>query len=468
MENSLKKNKEIDFTSGPIMSRILVFGLPILIGSIFQQLYNIVDSIVVGNYVGTEALAAVGNASTIAFCLVNIATGLTTGASVVVAQLLGARRLGEIKKAMSTTFIFAVAVAVGISLLGVIFARTVMGWVQVPDELMDDSTAYMMIFVGGSIFLMIYNFFAAMLRALGDSKTPLIFLIISTLLNIAGDLFFVIVLHMGVAGVAIATVIAEAVSAILCAVYCWKKIEYFRYSKGEFVFDKVMFKDIFRLSVPSALQFGAGSLGFTLVQGLINSFGTSYIAAYTATSKLEGFAHLPIECFSQALAVFVGQNMGAGNLKRIKQALLRVIIVLCSVCVVIAILVYTLGPEMISIFVSDESQDVIEIGSKFLQIWAPFTVIFSLMNSFNSVLRGAGDSVFVMLSSFLDIGGRTAAAYLLILVFHTGYFGIAYSMMCGWFISLLEVGIRYFTGRWKYKAISSVAKAAESKGDSYA
>ena len=462
MTGSVKKKKsEIDFTSGPIMSRILVFGLPILIGSIFQQLYNIVDSIVVGNYVGTEALAAVGNASTIAFCLVNIATGLSTGASVVVAQLLGARRTNEIKKAMSTTFIFAVAVAVGISLLGVIFARTIMGWVQVPEELMADSVTYMMIFVGGSIFLMIYNFFAAMLRALGDSRTPLVFLIISTLLNIAGDLFFVIVLKMGVAGVAIATVIAEAISAILCAIYCRSKVEYFQYGKGEFVFDKVLFKDIFRLSVPSAIQFGAGSLGFTLVQGLINSFGTSYIAAYTATSKLEGFAHLPIECFSQALAVFVGQNIGAGNMERIKKALLRVIIVLCSVCVVIAALVYTIGPEMISIFVSEDSQEVIEIGAKFLQIWAPFTVIFSLMNSFNSVLRGAGDSVFVMLSSFLDIGGRTLAAYLMILVFHTGYFGIAYSMMCGWLISLLETGIRYFSGRWKRKAISGVTGMAQ-------
>ena len=451
------RNRDIDFTTGPILRKILAFGFPILIGSIFQQLYSIVDSIVVGNYVGTEALAAVGNATTISFCLVGITIGLTTGSSIAIAQLVGARQNDFIKKAISTAFIFCASVGVLLTLIGIFLARPIMGWVRVPEELMKDSVLYMSIYVGGCLFLMTYNFFTATLRALGDSFTPLIFLIISTLLNIAGDLFFVIVLHMGVAGVAIATVIAQAVSAILCALYCFKTMEYFRFKKGEFVFDRALFKDIVRLSVPSAIQFATGSLGFVFVQGLINSFGTVYIAAYTTTSRLEGFAHLPMECFTQALAVFVGQNIGAGNIPRIKSALIRVIIALLSVCGVIAILVYTIGPQMISIFVSDGGEEVIAIGSQFLRIWAPFTLIFALMNCFNSVLRGAGDSLFVMLSSFLDIGVRTLSAYFLILVVGMDYFGIAYAMMIGWSASMLEVGIRYFTGKWKTKAISAVS-----------
>ena len=456
------KNRDVDFTSGSILKKILIFGLPILIGSIFQQLYNIVDSVVVGNYVGTEALAAVGNASTISFCLVGITIGLTTGSSVAIAQLTGARQTGHIKRAISTAFIFCLVVAVVLTMIGVFLARPIMGWVRVPDELMHDSVLYMSIFTGGCLFLMTYNFFSATLRAMGDSFTPLIFLIIATILNIIGDLFFVIVLNMGVAGVAIATVIAQAVSAVLCVIYCRRKMEYFRFSKGEFVFDRSLFKDIVRLSVPGAIQFAAGSLGFVMVQGLINTFGTSYIAAYTATNRLEGFAHLPIECFSQALAVFVGQNIGAGNFPRIRKALVRVIITLCSVCGIIAILVYTIGPQMISIFVSEGNDDVIKIGAHFLRIWAPFTVIFSLMNCFNSVLRGAGDSIFVMLSSFLDIGVRTMAAYFLILVVGMDYFGIAYAMMIGWSASLIEVLIRYCTGRWKVKTIKAI-NSGESK-----
>ncbi|MBE6016683.1 MAG: MATE family efflux transporter [Lachnospiraceae bacterium] len=449
-------SREIDFTTGPILRRILVFGLPILIGSIFQQLYNIVDSIVVGNYVGTEALAAVGNASTISFCLVGITIGLTGGSSVAVAQLVGAKQNDYIKKAISTAFIFCVIVAAVLMLIGIGLARPIMGWVRVPEELMHDSVLYMSIYVGGSLFLMTYNFFSSVLRALGDSFTPLIFLIIATVLNIIGDLFFVVVCGLGVAGVAIATVIAQAISAILCAIYCYRKMDYFRFKKGEFVFYRPLFKDIVRLSVPSAIQFATGSLGFVFVQGLINSFGTAYIAAYTTTSRLEGFAHLPMECFTQALAVFVGQNIGARNIPRIKTALLRVIIALCSICLVIALLVYTIGPEMISIFVGEGGDEVIAIGSQFLRIWAPFTLIFALMNCFNSVLRGAGDSLFVMLSSFLDIGVRTLSAYFLILVVGMDYYGIAYAMMIGWSASMIEVGIRYFTGKWKTKAISAV------------
>ena len=456
------KNRDIDFTTGPILGRILIFGLPILIGSIFNQLYNIVDSIVVGNFVGTEALAAVGNASTVAFCLVGITTGLTNGSSIAVAQLIGAGRKESIKRAISTSFIFCAAVAVCMTLVGVFLSRPIMGWIRVPEELVRDSVLYMAIYTGGCLFLMTYNFFAAMLRALGDSFTPLIFLIISTVLNIGGDLFFVIVLHMGVPGVAIATVLAQGVAAVLCAIYCYKTMDYFRFKKGEFVFDRSLFGDIVRLSVPSAIQFSAASLGFVLVQGLINSFGTAYIAAYTTTHKLEGFAHLPIECFAQALAVFVGQNIGAGNFPRIRKALVRVIIVLLSICGVIALLVYTIGPQMISIFLTEGNDEVIAIGTKFLHIWAPFTLCFSLMNCFNSVLRGAGDSIFCMISAFLDIGGRTLSAYLLILVFGMDYYGIAYAMMIGWSLSMIEVGIRYFTGKWKTKAISAVGGGAET------
>lgn len=462
-----KEKKAVDFTTGSIMKQIIIFGLPILLGSIFQQMYNIVDSIVVGNYVGTEALASVGSASTIAHCLVMAATGLTMGASVVLAQLIGAKRFGDIKKAISTTLFFALGVAIVFSVLGVTLADQIMHWVKVPDELIYESAMYLRIYTGGTIFLMLYNFYSSILRALGDSVTPLIFLIVATVLNIGGDLFFVLVLHMGVAGVAIATVGAQAVSVILCAIYCSKKVNYFRFEKGEFRFYREMFGDIVRLSVPSALQMSIASLGFIFVQGLINSFGTVHIAAYTATQKLEGLAHLPMECFAMSLAVFVGQNIGAGNLKRVKKGLVQVTLVLCAISVVIAAAIYLIGPQMISLFTGDGATEVIQAGAAFMRIWAPATVIFSFMNCFNSVLRGAGDSVFVMIASFADLGARTIMAYVIALGFGVGFYGVAYAVICGWVASCAVTVIRYATGKWKTKAIAGVGHqdAAEAAAE---
>jgi len=462
-EGIIRKKREIDMTSGPVMKQILLFGLPILLGTIFQQMYSIVDSIVVGNYVGTDALAAVGSASTISNCLVNISAGLTMGASVVIAQLIGAKRYQDIKKALSTTLIFAGAIALVITVVGVSLAEPIMHLVRVPDDLIRDSATYLRIYAGGAIFLMLYNFFSSMLRALGDSVTPLIFLIIATVLNIGGDLFFVLSLDMGVAGVAIATVGAQAVSVILCIIYCASKVEYFRFAKGEFRFYRELFRDIVRMSVPGALQFSVASLGFVMVQGLINSFGTLYMATYTATSKLEGLVHLPMECFTMSLAVFVGQNIGAGNLKRVKEGLWKVASVLVAISLVIAAVIFVLGPRLIALFTGGEASEVIETGAKFMRIWAPGAALFALMMCFNSVLRGAGDSVFVMIASFSDLGARTIMAYVLSLACGMGFYGVAVAIVCGWVASLIETAVRYASGRWKTKAIKEAGKSVENE-----
>lgn len=456
-----QRHGAMDMTTGAILKQIIVFGLPILLGSIFQQFYSMVDSIVVGNYVGPDALAAVGSASTISHCLVMMATGLTTGASVVVAQLFGAKRYEDIRRAISTTMIFAFIVAVAVTVLGIAFGPALMRLVRVPEALMADSVIYLQIYVGGTLFLMLYNFFAAMLRALGDSTTPLIFLIIASILNIVGDLYFVLSLHMGVPGVALATVLAQAVSVALCAVYCLLKVDYFKFRKGEFGFYRDLFRDILRLSVPSAIQSCLGSAGFVLVQGLINSFGETCMAAYTAASKLESVAHLPIECITMSLSVFTGQNMGAGNVKRVKRGLWQTILAGSAVCIVIAALVFTVGPRMISLFVNDSEVEVIETGAAFMRIWAPLTVVFVLMNCFASVLRGAGDSLIVMLTSFSDLGMRALMAYVLALACGLGFMGIAYAMFCGWFTSCVVAALRYWSGKWKTMTITGAQTLRE-------
>ena len=318
----MNKTRTKDMTEGPILGKIVPFAVPIFIGSVFQMLYNMVDSIIVGKYVGANALAAVGATGTVSMVLIGIASGFTTGASVVVAQFMGAGRQHRIKAAISTTIIILVIASVLITGLGEALSSSIMRWVNVPEEIFADSLLYFRIFMLGMLFLVMYNFFASFLRAMGDSTTPLVFLIIASLLNIAGDLFFVVKLNMSVAGVAIATVLAQGVSVLLCMIYTSHKLEFFSFKRGEFIFDNTLFSSIVRLGIPSGLQSSITGFGMVMVQSLINSYGPVCIAAYTAASKMEGLCNLPMGSIAMAFSIFVGQNIGKGDLKRASKGLL--------------------------------------------------------------------------------------------------------------------------------------------------
>ena len=300
---------------------------------------------------------------------------------------------------------------------------------------------------------MLYNFFAAILRSLGDSATPLIFLIISSVLNIIGDLWFVIGLNMGVAGVAWATVISQAISVVLCAIYVAFRVEYFKFKKGEFVFDKGLFSEILRLGLPSALQGSVMNLGFVLVQGLINTFGSAYIAAYTAASKMEMLSHLPVESFAMGYSVYVGQNMGAGNVERTKEGQKKILMFTGALCILLAVLLISIGDVLVGLFVDSSETVVISYGAQFLRTFAPFTVIFAAMNVFNSTLRGSGDSVASMLAMMMDLGLRVVAAYILCSFESIGFLGIAFAIPIGWFGAAVLAFIRYKTGKWQSKTI---------------
>ena len=446
-----------DMTAGSPLKLIIAFGIPILIGNIFQQFYTMVDSIIVGNYVSADALAAVSSSSNISHFLISATMGLTTGASIAVSQLFGARRNDRIKAAISTTLLFMVALSLALSVAGAALAGRFCLWLNVPENIMADSVEYLRIYMIGIVFMVLYNFFASILRAMGDSTTPLIFLVISSVLNILGDLWFVVGLGMRVAGVAWATVLSQAVSVVLCTVYVYKKNEYFRFSKGEFVFDKPLFKEVLRLGLPSALQGSVMSLGFLMVQSLINSFGSTHMAAYAAASKMEMLAHLPVEAFAMAFSVYVGQNMGAGNVKRTKEGMWKTFVFCAALCVVMAIVVLITGESLVSLFVDPEKDEnaiaVIEWGARFLRTFAPFTVLFAAMNVINSTLRGSGDSFFAMIAMMLDLLTRMVMAYFLCSFESIGFMGIAWSIPCGWLAAAAASFIRYLTGRWQNKTV---------------
>ena len=453
MPSAVRSKKNMDMTTGSPLKLIILFGLPILFGSIFQQLYNMVDSIVVGRFVSANALAAVGATGNISGLLISAATGLTTGASIVSAQLMGARQTKRIKTSISTTLIFMLVLSVALSVLGALGAELLCTWTRVPADILEDSVTYLRIYMIGLVFLMLYNFFASMLRSFGDSTTPLIFLIISSVLNIIGDLWFVIGLNMGVAGVAWATVISQAVSVLLCIFYVSRKVEYFRFEKGEFRFDRALFREILRMGIPSALQGSVMSLGFVLVQGLINSFGSAYIAAYTAASKMEMLSHLPVDSFAMGYAVYVGQNMGAGNVERTREGMRKTLAMTGVLCIVLAVLLYGIGDKLVGLFVDESETIVIRYGAQFLRTFAPFTVLFAAMNVFNSTLRGAGDSVVSMVAMMCDLGFRVIAAYTLCSIPGIGFLGIAYAIPTGWAVAALISFIRYRTGKWQTKTV---------------
>lgn len=448
-----KKSKNNDMTQGPILGKILPFAVPIFIGSIFQQLYNMVDSIVVGQYVGAKALAAVGSTATVSLVLVGVASGFSTGASVVVAQLLGAGKKDRIKPTISTTVCFLMTVALVILVLGLSLSNNIMHWVNVPDNIFQDTVTYFRIYISGIFFLVLYNFFASFLRAMGDSTTPLIFLIISSLLNIAGDLFFVVKLNMAVAGVAIATVIAQGISVLLCFIYTRKKVEHFQFARGEFVFDKKLFSSIIRLGIPAGLQSSIAGLGMVAVQSLINSFGSVDIAAYTAANKMEALCNLPMGAISQAFAIFVGQNIGAGDIKRAKKGLWQSDLLAVGISLCMSVVIWFLGPKLMGLFVKGDEIEVIRIGAAFMKIWAPYIFLHALFECFVAFLRGSGDSMFSMISMLFDLVTRSIMAYVFARGLGMGFMGIAWAIPCGWLGCSIFSVIRFFQGGWKTKSI---------------
>jgi len=439
-------------TKGSPTKTIAIFALPMILGNVFQQLYNIVDSVVVGNYVGSNALAAVGTAFPVTFMGIAVAMGLTMGCSVVISQLFGAGKIKEMRKAIYTSAIFLLMVSVAVSAIGLVISGPILRLLNTPDEIFAASKTYLAIFFGSIVFMFAYNAFSAMFRALGDSKTPLYFLIVATIINIVLDLLFVISFGMGVAGVAWATLISQAVSGLLCYIYMVKRVAVLRFEKDEMAFDKNILKSVVKFGIPSSIQQFIVSFGMLAIQGLVNSYGTDVIAGYTSATKIDSIGMMPMMNLSMALSTYVAQNIGAGQIKRVKQGFNSTLVITCVICLATSALILPFGKNMINMFVDSEaSANVIEIGAQYLQVVSAFYILFGIMFTANGVLRGSGDLNFFMFISIFNLGVRVAAAYAL--AYFIGYEAIWWSIPVGWAIAASMSLLRYYTGGWKNKAI---------------
>lgn len=439
-----------DLTTGHEGKSIFFFAMPMLIGSLFQQLYNTADSIIVGRFIGKEAMEAVSGANPIMFLLVAALMGVSLGFSILVSQFYGSGDLKKVKATIDTTYILLFIGSILISILGIVFGGPMLKLMNTPESVFAQSKLYLTIIFSGILFSAGYNSVSAILRGLGDSVTPLYFLIIATILNIVLDLTFIVVLRMGVEGVALATIMAQAVSFIISIIYLNKKHEVLKFKIKGIVYDNKIFKDGLRLGLPSGVQQMLFSIGNMALQFLVNSYGTSAMAAFGAGLRIENFISLPIMNLGSAVSTFVAQNIGAGENERVKKGIRESIKMTLVLAVTVIALILLFRENLIALFNTDK--DVIKIGSSYLFIIGPFFLFIGTSFVLSSAMKGAGDSMFALISSIVSLWlGRLPASYMLSKFFGTD--GIWMGIPFGWTLGLIVTVIYYKKGHWKTKAI---------------
>ena len=441
-----------DLTSGHEAKLLFYFALPMLIGNVFQQLYSTVDSIIVGRALGKNALAAVGTSFPIIFLLISLLMGVTMGTTILIAQYYGAREMQNVKKTMDTAYIFLFFASLTITALGLILSRPILILLKTPPEVLPLAKEYLDITFLGIITAFGYNSINAILRGLGDSKTPLFFLIIATIINTVLDLLFILVFNWGVAGAAWATVIAQGSSFAFGLYYLNRFHELFDFNLKKMRFDPEIFRLSIRIGLPTGIQQMLVGSGMMVLFRIVNGFGAAVVAAYTAATRIDSFASMPAMNFSAAVSSFVGQNLGAGKPERVKKGYLAALGMSTIISLTMTIVALVFGKELISLFNTD--QEVIATGARYLMIVGLFYIVFSSMFITNGVMRGAGDTFIPMLITLISLWLVRVPASA-ILSQRYGPDGIWWGIPLGWLLGTsLSVGY-YLTGRWKTKLVTT-------------
>ncbi|MDO5517100.1 MAG: MATE family efflux transporter, partial [Clostridium sp.] len=424
-------------------------------GNILQQLYNIIDSMIVGNFVGAEALAAVGASYPITFVLITVANGCGIGCGVVISQYFGAKLIDKVKTSIFTSIIFIALFSFIIMICGIIFSGEILRLMNTPDDIFNDSYIYMKIYFMGVVFLFLYNIINSSFNALGNSKTPLKFLLFSSFLNIVLDLLFVIILNLGVAGAAYATLISQAFSALLSLFFLLKTLKSMKSDINGIkvkIFDLMILKNIFKIALPSILQQSIVSIGNLFVQALVNSYGAVVIAGYAAATKIDSITILPMSNMSNAVSTFTGQNMGAHKTERVSKGYKAALLMIGIFCASAALILFLFGHKLVGLFVDSASNPgVINIGTQYMRIVSVFYFFMGLMVITNGILRGSGDMKIFLASTVTNLSTRVIFAYGL--AFLIGQSAIWWAVPFGWISASAMSVIRYRSGKWKSKAI---------------
>ncbi len=439
-----------DLTTGKEGKLILKFAAPMLLGNIFQQLFSVVDSIVVGKFIGKQALAAVGASFPVIFILVSLIVGLVMGTTVVISQYFGAKDLVRVKRAIDTMYIYTTIAGILSTVIGLLISEPLLRSLSLPEEVMPQALLYLRIYLSGNVIFFGFNGTSAVLRGLGDSKTPLYFLIIATLANIIFVILFVAVFKWGVAGAASATLLANGIAFILAIFWLNRTHKLIRIAIGGLHFDRETFRQSIKIGLPTGIQQTLVALGALALLGIVNKFGTDVIAGFSVASRLDALATIPSMSFSQALSTFVGQNIGANKPERIRNGLNSTIRMSGIVTIITTLIIIFTGHLLMRLFTND--QEVVRLGSQYLTIVSSFYILFTMMFIYTGLMRGAGDTMIPMFISLLSLWLiRIPMAWFL--SEKIGAAGIWWAIPAGWMIGLLLSFGYYHTGRWKRKAI---------------
>ena len=450
MQQEKTKQKGL-MTEGVIWKELLLFSVPLLLGNLFQQLYNAVDSVVVGNYIGAQALAAVGSSAPVINLLVSFFMGLSVGAGVIISRYFGARNMESLQDSIHTYLALTMTAGIFMTLFGIIFSPTILRWIGTPSDVMSSSVLYLRIYFGGILSVMLYNMGSGILRAVGDSKNPLYFLIVSSITNILLDLLFVIVFDMGIAGVGWATLIAQTISAVLTLLLLIKTKQEYKVTLKKIRFHKDKLIEIIRLGLPSGIQNGVVSFSNVIVQSNINAFGSLAMAGCGAYTKIDGFAILPVMSYSMALTTFTGQNMGAKKYDRVKQGARSGIIMSLLTTIAISALLLIFGEQVLSIF--SDNPKVISYGLYMMHVLAPFYIFLAISHAFNGIIRGAGITTIPMIVMITCwCGMRMTWILASVPIFHD--IGVVFmGWPLTWAASALWLFLYYKKGNWMKRSM---------------
>lgn len=441
-----KRKGNTDLTEGKVWKVIVRFAVPLLVGNLLQQFYNITDSIIVGQFLGKEALAAVSASFFIYYFIISFVIGVGSGTTVVISQLFGAKQYQKVQLAFSSFFIFMLVGGIILSIAGIIFAEPVFRLTNTPEEVIPQAVAYFRIYIGGTFLFVTFNSIISILRGVGESVRPMLFILITTVLNIAFDLLFILVFKWGIEGAARATVVSQGIGMCIALAYVNNTHPLLSIKKQDMLFDWKLFKESLKIGLPTSVQQCAIALGLIALLGIVNSFGTNTLTAYGAAGKIDTIITQAVLTLSGALAAFCGQNIGAGRLDRVKKGVQFTMYTNIALGLLTFAAVYLFGNEMMRIFTKDI--DVVAIGKEYLLIIGGFFIVHGALNVYNGALRGAGDTLFPMITSLVCLWLiRIPLAYYL--SSWLGRNGIWWAIGISITIGLIVTFVYYKIGFWK-------------------
>ena len=444
-----RRSSTMNMTEGKPLGLLAVFALPLLIGNLFQQAYNLADSMIVGQLLGANALAAVGATGSISFLFFSIFNGISGGCGIVTAQYFGARRDNMVCKSIANSAYIMLGFSLLTGSVAFCMVPTVLTWMGTPAEILPDAITYMRMTSASVPLIAIYNYASSMQRALGDSRTPLYFLVVSCLLNVGLDLLFVGTFRMGVFGAAFATMLSQLLAGAGSLLWAFRRNPYFRLNKSSLAFDKDIAKKTVRLGLPLALQWSLIAVSTTALQSVVNGFGAAAMAAYTACNRLEQLVQMPFGSMSMALSTYTSQSMGAGKNGRIREGFRDSLLAMAALAAVMLLVMQLFGGSLVSLFVKEG--EVISLGGKALKITSLFYIFLGVIYVSRGVLNGVGDAMFSFINGIVEIGGRVGLPLLLLNFTAFGVWSIWITAGVTWMLAGISCILRYIS--WKKKNI---------------